>query len=241
MTDPVAAEGDDRHDSAGLEYDRRRVEVLRTLGDAEHPRLVQFGAQLRDYGISVLMKQWLADELRSMVGKKTAVLLPAPHSWWSTDTIRSTITYSVCRSVDPFVETAILGGGWDPAKKARVKNYFVGRCYYAFADDYRKEWKQEKRVADTFDLDDIDLSSSVLMYVHQALEPDPQVTVERRDTIRSLLSRAKHESVRTIMYLLSTGMSYREIAEQLDMTEEGVRGAKRRFLADVQRQQRRTP
>lgn len=233
---PIAAAGGDRDEDEGLDADRRRVDELRRLGDASHPVVIRYADRLRDYGIAVLMKQWHADALRPIIGRRIG-LLYAPHSTWSTDAIRSIVCYSVCRSVPPFIDTAILGGGWDPSRRMRVKNYFVGRCYYSFADDYRKEWEQDKLASDALSLEP-DLTFTVIEYVQQSLGPNPADTAERRDTIKRLLALTQNNAVPDIAWWRSQGYSYIEIAKLLGMTEETVRGIMRRFITMIR--ERRT-
>jgi hypothetical protein len=95
-------------------------------------RFVQLARDLRGYGVGTLMKLHQAGTLHATVQCKTRLPeLPAPPASWTSLEIPSVIALSVLRSVDPFMESAVLEGGWDPGRGARVKTYFLGRCDYA--------------------------------------------------------------------------------------------------------------
>lgn len=234
-------EPDDVNLTEALKMDFYRAQALKDQGPGS-PLCIEYGLKLRDYGINTLMKQWRCDELWILIREKTNICLPPLPSWWTVANIRSIVGVSVSGAVDPFLERAIMLDGWDPRRGATIPIYFVGKCYYAFADEYRREYRAERNALQDLQGQQgqqgrINLDLDVLKYVQQAASPGPEPIVVSRDEIRRLLKRA-HPRTREIVFLIGTGMSYREIADRLQMTADGVRSALRVFRATAERAHR---
>jgi hypothetical protein len=217
-----------------LDADRRRAEALRTLG-RDHERFVEYGLSLRDYGINTLIKQWWTGELRPIIHRKTRIgLPPPPPSWLDTD-VNSLIVESVIRSVEPFMQSAILRGEWRPEGGASIKTYFIGRCYFAFATDYRREYSAEMKASKTLQWRKPDLELDVIWYVHHTIGHDPEQTAINRGEIRRLLALATHARIPEIVFLLADGMTSNEVGLALGMTGNAVDQALKKFRVDVAR------
>ncbi|MDQ4031202.1 MAG: hypothetical protein M3332_02590 [Actinomycetota bacterium] len=221
----------------GLDRDRRRAEALRALGPGSS-QYVDFGLKLRDYGINTLMSQ--RDDLSAIVRQKTSIVLPPQPQCWTLRHIRSIVGTAVSRSVEPFLEAAILQGGWCPERRTRIKTYFVGRCYFAFADDYRREHHAEHEAVQDLQGRNLDLELDVARYVQRSVELDPEQTVINRAEIRRLLGQATHAQIPTIVFLLASGLTCGEVADHVQMTENAVNKALGKFRADITRAHRRT-
>ncbi|HET9253627.1 MAG TPA: hypothetical protein VFO16_00305, partial [Pseudonocardiaceae bacterium] len=157
-------------DDTGLEADRRRAEALRALGPG-HKRFADYAIKLRDYGIGTLIKQWRTGELRPIVLRKTRITLPPPPPWWSDDHVSGVIAEAVTRSVEPFMQSAVLQGGWQPGGGASIKTYFIGSCYFTFATDYRREHRAEMRASRMLQGQKPDLELDVIRYLHNTVGP----------------------------------------------------------------------
>ena len=101
-----------------LERDARRVEVLRALGP-NSVHYVRFGLALRDFAMGTLVGQWRDRQLLREVKKATSISLGLPPSNWDFSYVRSIIAAAVSQSVEPFLDSAVLQGGWTPAGGAR--------------------------------------------------------------------------------------------------------------------------
>jgi hypothetical protein len=218
-----------------LDADRRRAETLRALGQ-DHERFIEYGINLRDYGINTLIKQWRAGQLRGIIHHKTRIALPPPPPSWLGDDVNSLIIEAVISSVEPFMQSAILQGGWQPEGGASIKTYFIGSCYFAFATDYRREHRAEIRASKTLQWNKPDLELDVIRYVcHTIIGRDPEQTAINRAEIRCLLALATHARIPEIMFLLADGMTSNEVGAALGMTGNAVDQALKKFRVDVTR------
>jgi DNA-binding CsgD family transcriptional regulator len=217
-----------------LDADRRRAETLRALGQ-DHERFIEYAINLRDYGISTLIKQWRAGELRRIVYDKTGITLqPRPLSWLDHD-VNSIIVEAVIRSVEPFMQSAILQGGWQPERGTSIKTYFIGKCYLTFATDYRREYSAEINASKALQRKKPDLELDVIRYISYTIDRDPEQTAINRAEIRRLLSLATHDRIPEIIFLLAEGMTSNEVGATLGMTGNAVNQALKKFRVDVMR------
>lgn len=241
MINSSASRRADEPGEDGLDRDRRRAEALRTLGSGSR-QYVESGLKLRDYGINTLMSQWQKNDLHMIVHQKTSIVLPPQPQCWTLRHIRSIVGTAVSRSVEPFLEAAILQGGWRPERGTRIKTYFVGRCYFAFADDYRREYQAEQEaLRELLHGRELDLELDVVQYVQVQHSGglNPEQTAINRAEIRRLLGLATHAQIPMIVFLRANGMTCGEVADCLQMTENAVNKALGKFRADIIRAHRR--
>jgi hypothetical protein len=217
-----------------LDADRRRAEALRALGQ-DHERFVGYGLNLRDYGINTLIKQWRKGELRPIVHRKTRIELPPPPPSWPNDDVNSIIVEAVIRSVEPFMHSAILHGGWRPEAGASIKTYFIGSCYFTFATDYCREYRAEVKAFRALQRQKPDLELDVIRYVYHTIGRGPEPTAINRAEIRRLLALATHARIPEIVFLLAGGMTSNEVGSELGMTGNAVDQALKKFRVDVAR------
>lgn len=113
---------------------------------------------------------------------------------------------------------------WDP-QQAALRTYFVGFLIYPFATKFR-EWHEAKarwrdelhlRTRSVSDLVDRVMTSGALV------DNDPLHLIVRRDQLRGLLKEADVVN-RHIADLVMHGYSYREIADELGLSERAVEG-----------------
>jgi DNA-directed RNA polymerase specialized sigma24 family protein len=219
-----------------VERDNRRVAVLKALGpDSRY--YVEFGLALRDFAMNTLLAQWRDKTLLVEVRRKTSIPLGLPPSYWDFSHIRSIVAVAVSRSVEPFLDHAVLHGGWNPDRGATISTFFTHYCYYRFADEYRREYRSERRSARTLssagDERVPDLGLDVARYLMLSPDPDPERVALDRAEIRRLLEAASHSQIPTIVFLVSEGHTAKEIGRHLNMSDNAVNKALGKFRADV--------
>jgi hypothetical protein len=233
MTESLPEDRDVPNDTK-LDADRRRVETLRALGQ-DHRYFIEYQTNLRNYGINTLIKQWRAGELRRIICDKTSITLPPPPLSWLDQYVNSIIAEAVIRSVGPFMQSAILQGGWQPERGTSIKTYFIGKCYLTFATDYRREYSAEMKASKTLQGKKPDLELDVIRYVCHTINQDPEQTAINRAEIRRLLALATHDRIPEIVFLLADGKASNEVGAMLGMTGNAVNQALKKFRVDVMR------
>jgi hypothetical protein len=226
--------------STGIEHDRRWAAQLREWGPGS-PQYVEYALKLRNYGIGTLTNQWNADQLRRLIRDKRGISLPPPLPSWDRRVVPSIIGFVVCAAVEPFLERAVLRGGWKPERGATIRVYFVGRCHFDFATQYRKDHDADRKAAEHLQREPgrIDLELDVVRFVQFTASPGPEpVTVDRAE-IRQLLDEAPPKT-REMIFLTAEGVPVARIADRLQMSEAAVRSAISRFQKKAKRAQRRT-
>jgi hypothetical protein len=201
------------------------------------PHYVEFGMALRDFAMSTLLAQWRDKTLLLKVRRKTSIPLGPQPSSWDFSYVRSIVAVAVSHSVEPFLDHAVLRGGWDPDRGATISTYFTHYCYYRFADEYRREYRSERRasrmLSSVGDARALDLSLDVARYLMLRPDPDPERVVLDRAEIRRLLQAASHSRIPTIVFLIAEGHTAKEIGRHLNMSENAVNKALGKFRADV--------
>jgi uncharacterized protein YjiS (DUF1127 family) len=143
----------------------------------------------------------------------------------------------VGQSVEPFLENAVLQGGWTPARGATVSTFFTNYCYYLFADEYRREYRSERRSVRTLrgpsEEAVLDLGLDVSLYFMHPLGRDPEHVALDRAEIRQLLRMATHSRIPEIVFLVAEGCTAKEVGCHLNMSENAVNKAPGKFRADV--------
>lgn len=187
--------------------------------------------------MGTLLSQWRSRTLLVEVRKKTSIVLGLPPSSWDFAYVRSIVAVAVSHSVEPFLHDAVLRGGWTPARGARISTFFVNYCYYRFADEYRREYRSERRSARTLrgpkDEPLLDLGFDVGRYLRRTPDQDPEHIAIDRAEIRRLLLTASHSRIPAIVYLVAEGHTAKEIGQHLQMSENAVNKALGKFRADV--------
>lgn len=219
-----------------LERDARRVEVLRALGPNSR-RYVEFGLVLRDFAMGTLVGQWRNRQLLREVKKATSISLGLPPSNWDFSYVRSIIAAAVSQSVEPFLDSAVLQGGWTPNGGATVSTFFTNYCYYRFADEYRREYRSERRSVRTLRGPAaepvLDLGLDASRYLMLPPDRDPEHVALDRAEIRQLLCMATHSRIPEIVFLVAEGCTAKEVGCRLNMSENAVNKALGKFRADV--------
>lgn len=190
---------------------------------------------LLDFGIGTLTRlaseHVLFDRLRQW-----RIKLPPPPESYPSD-VRQIIFVAVYTAAPKFIDEAIFQGRWHPSGGASLATYFVGKCFYSFAAEYRQYCREERDVnveltgASSPDVDDpsrIYLGGSVL-------SRDPETTAILRDDVERLFPKGAPSNVRLIFLLAANGFTQREIAEELEISEAAVSSATRRFRGRIRR------
>ena len=221
-----------------LERDARRVEVLRALGP-NSVRYVRFGLVLRDFAMGTLVGQWRNRQLLREVKKATSISLGLPPSNWDFTYVRSIIAAAVSQSVDlALPRQRGTAGRLDPLTGgATVSTFFTNYCYYRFADEYRREYRSERRSVRTLrgpiDEPVLDLGLDASRYLMLPPDRDPEHVALDRAEIRQLLRMATHSRIPEIVFLVAEGCTAKEVGRHLNMSENAVNKALGKFRAEV--------
>ncbi|MGH3550141.1 MAG: hypothetical protein ACRDQU_18915 [Pseudonocardiaceae bacterium] len=161
--------------------------------------------------------------------KQRRITLPRPPASWPKDAA-SVIYLSVQGTVPNFMRYQVLEGGWDPGKRTTLKTYFVTASLYGFVREYRAYYKEEMGGHHPeYCVDDV----SLLIDHDQKYGPGPPDNPESvavdRDTLRRLLPSNTDPNLVTILVRSSQSFTQKEIADELDISEEAVSNRVRRF------------
>jgi hypothetical protein len=117
-------------------------------------------------------------------------------------------------------------GRVDPARGATVSTFFTNYCYYLFADEYRREYRSERRSVRTLrgpsEEPVLDLGLDVSLYFMHPLGRDPEHVALDRAEIRQLLRMATHSRIPEIVFLVAEGCTAKEVGCHLNMSENAV-------------------
>jgi len=180
----------------------------------------------------------MAEQVAAARGQEGDLHLPRPPpSKWDFSYVRSIIAAAVSQSVEPFLDNVVLQGGWTPSRGATVSTFFTNYCYYRFADEYRREYRSERRSVRTLrgptDVPVLDLGLDVSRYLMRPPGRDPEHVALDRAEIRQLLGMATHSRIPEIVFLVAEVCTAKEVGWHLHMSENAVNKALGKFRADV--------
>jgi hypothetical protein len=152
------------------------------------------------------------------------ITVPRPPESWPKDA--ATVIYlSVQGTVPRFMRYQVLEGGWDPSKRTTLKTFFVTASLYGFAKEYRAYYKEEmgghRR---EYCVNDVSLFTDHDQKYGPGPPEDPESLAVNRDTLRRLLPRTTDPDLVTILVRSSQNFTQKEIADELEISEEAVRG-----------------
>ncbi len=161
--------------------------------------------------------------------KQRRITVPRPPESWAKDA-PTIIFLSVQGTIPNFMRHQVLEGGWDPSRRTTLKTFFVTASLYGFAKEYRAYYKEEMgghRLE--YGVDDV----ALLIDHDQTYGPgppeDPESIAVDRDTLRRLLPSNTNPNLVTILVRSSQNYTQKEIADQLDISQEAVSNRVRRF------------
>lgn len=225
----------DLADTAGAGSDARLVELVRGAG-VESAEYRYLRAALTETGLGVLTRFGPRRVLHELSRRGLWVPPPPASFHEELSTLRYLAVYS---SIDPFMESQVLGGSWDPRGGASLRTFFVNKVLYSFADHYRRYVREEgTQPALTLDVESEvleELLGSASYSRHQS--PDPETVAVLHDQIRRLLEY-EPVTIRVMLLHLAEGHTQREIAEELGMSEAAVNSGIRRFRSRLQARMR---
>jgi DNA-directed RNA polymerase specialized sigma24 family protein len=157
------------------------------------------------------------------------IVVPRPPASWPTDAAR-VIYLSVQGTVPNFMHFQVLEGGWDPDKKATLKTFFVTASLYGFAKEYRLYYREEiGGHRPECCVDDVSLLVDHDQQYGPGPPEDPESIAIDRDILRRILPSNTDPALLTILVRSSQNFTQKEIAAQLNITEEAVSNRVRRF------------
>lgn len=143
-----------QHDDA-LDHELPSDEQLdRMLGDQELLLRLQLSsyaprewdpvaAEFARYGLGVLIP-WIGSGriFGKVFGRTGYRLQPAPDGALDGDAANELAVDTVMVSLRSFLESVLKKGGWDPARGASLKTFFIGKCLWEFPNVYR-QWRRK--------------------------------------------------------------------------------------------------
>jgi DNA-directed RNA polymerase specialized sigma24 family protein len=157
------------------------------------------------------------------------ITVPRPPESWPKDA--ATVIYlSVQGTVPRFMRYQVLEGGWDPSRRTTLKTYFVTASLFGFAKEYRAYYKEEMgRHRLEYCVNDVSLFTDHGQKHGPGPPEDPESIAVNRDTLRRLLPPNTDPNLVTILVRSSQNFTQKEIADELDISEEAVSNRVRRF------------
>lgn len=222
---------DDRHlidqwlgGDRDLAADRKRIERLaadeeallelqlnRFTGDSWE----RFAREMARYGVGVLHSWMLRGVIYDRVKTLTAYGLPRPLDSWPDDEAAYDLAVdTVIEALAHFQQKVLPNGGWQSSRGASLGTFFIGQCLYRFANRYRsalgKELARRANLAIPAGELITDLSPSI-----EGVER----TVIARHELNTALGQISTERAVKALLLHAQGDTYRQIAEQLNLTD----------------------
>lgn len=130
---------------------------------------------------------------------------------------------AVLSALDRFLRDQIMGGGWDPARGASVRTYFVNACITEYLAEYRRFCVAEQwlRVIPAGEL--------IEFLDRTPLSIDPAHVVVLRDTIARAFLGVRDSLLELEMFRLTAdGYTQAEVGAFLGLTAENVSTRMRR-------------
>jgi hypothetical protein len=203
------------------------VECVRQKGEGSR-EYNELSTTLLEVGVGTLTNLRKANLLFPTL-RRCQIVVPKPPESWPKDAPR-VIYLSVQGTVPTFMRRQVLGGGWDPAKGATLKTFFVTASLYGFAREYAIYYREEVGGHHLeYSVEDIALLINRDQQYGPGPPEDPESAAVHRDTLRHLLPPDTDPDLLTILVRRSQHFTQKEIADELGISEEAVSSRIRRF------------
>jgi len=194
-------------------------------------------AEFARYGLGVLIP-WIGSGriFGKVFGRTGYRLQPAPDGALDGDAANELAVDTVMVSLRSFLESVLKKGGWDPARGASLKTFFIGKCLWEFPNVY-KRWRRKAAHWSGHVLD----ATAVAGAAGATEGPDAQVV--RQAAAAAALERVSKDSARRAFVLQGMGYTHDEIAADLGLDDakavENLLGYQRRRVQGRQERQER--
>lgn len=212
-----------------LEHDVALREEL-AAGNYEGPSWDRFADELARYGHAVVLAWCRSGEIFAQCRKKFCSPGPRPATW--TDEDRQSITNdTVAHAIAFFRTKALAEGGWDPARRATLKSFFIGRCVLSFANQFRR-WETDHKAH--LALSAATADDDVLNRIRSPSRDPGQRLVDAAH-VREELAGIGDERTATMIVLRDEGYSNIEIGELFGLSAGAVKQIFVRYKARRER------
>lgn len=212
------------------EYDGERAQnVDRLAADVElHLRLAllgftgpeykEFQEELIRYGLDVMTGFMRSRKIFIRMKEKGWGLPEVDYDLLDHEAQDELVWETVATALYHFHHDVLLKRKWNPSKGARLTTFFIGQCLMRFANIYRA-WRNNE------------LRSRDLMEPHDAEQwndpgsrdvDDPQWLAVARGQIWRATRGIQDPRLRPVLERIVRGLTYKEIASELDLTEKTV-------------------
>jgi hypothetical protein len=187
----------------------------RTSADRNGSR---WAAEFARYG---LLMAWIAT--RSIFGRlrqRSVGLQQPPEAWLDQHAVQELAGDTVVVSLDKFRSTVLIPGKWDHTRGASLRTFFIGQCLLQFANIYRSWFAREQRQRLAVPVEDV-----ALWAADNGADRPVEQQVVLREHVTAELAAVEGSRDRRILGLHSIGYTYRQIGEELGITEKAVESA----------------
>jgi RNA polymerase sigma factor (sigma-70 family) len=133
------------------------------------------------------------------------------------DTVAELAQETVAKALRHFHDDVLVPGKWDYRRGTTLRTYFIGQCLIRFANIYRRWWADEARHGRATRTAPVDAPRSA-----DPVADSPEVRLTQQDEVARALSRVRNPNVRRALVLHGAGMTYTEIAADLNVTPKAV-------------------
>lgn len=175
----------------------------------------RFAREMARYGVGVLHSWVVRGVIYHRVKTLTSFGLPRPLTSWPDDEAAYDLAVdTVIEALTHFQQKVLPSGGWQSSRGASLGTYFIGQCLYRFANRYRSALSKELAQRANLGIP----AGELITDLSPAIE-GVERTVVGRDELNSALGRISTERAVKALLLHAQGDTYREIAEQLNLTD----------------------
>lgn len=203
------------------EHERR----LRLQGDEELLLALQlheftgrhwdrFIRELARYGVGVL-RSWI--QRGTIYGKVKALTgygVGRIEGWPDREAAEDLANDTVVAALKYFRDKVLINHRWQSSGGASLSTFFIGQCLYQFANIYRSALREE--------LDRIEQACTPMAELPEEgfdIIRGIEETIVARDSVAEALAELSTERARRAVVLKEMGFSYREIAEELGLSD----------------------
>ncbi|WP_454793829.1 RNA polymerase sigma factor [Mycolicibacterium lutetiense] len=213
LDDDALELGDERERLLRLEADEELLLALQLHDFAGRP-WDRFSRELARYGVGVL-RAWIhRGTIYGKVKALTGYGLGRIEGWPDRETAHDLANDTVVAALGYFRDKVLKPHRWQSSGGASLSTFFIGQCLYQFANLYRSALRDE--------LDRIEQACTPMAELPEErfdIIRGIEETIVARDSVAEALAQLSTERARRAVFLKEMGFSYREIADELGLSD----------------------
>lgn len=212
-------------DHANLAADKKRLERLAAdeeallelqLSSFSGEPWERFAREMARYGVGVLHSWMIRGVIYNRVKTLTKFGLPRPlDSWPDDESAYDLAVDTVIEALTHFQQKVLPSGGWQSSRGASLGTFFIGQCLYRFANRYRSALSKEMARRTNLKIP----AGELITELSPAAVGGVERTVIARHELNTALGQISTERAIKALLLHAQGDTYRQIAEQLNLTD----------------------